>query len=228
MSDADDPRPGSRDRILIAAATMLSEDPATRLSVRAVAARAGVSTGSLRHHFPTQRALQDAVLAGVFDMIAPADPIGDTTLPARERLIRCLRHLLAAGGTGEQARESWRHAFETFIVPEPTAQVRQTYVAQEREAQRRVEHWLSVLADEGELPVGEIARRATFLLTVLSGLALERAMPGETSTLVAENATLALAVDTVLGPRASAPEPSPSDERSPTEGHGVASPAAHE
>jgi len=45
----------SRDRILIAAAGMIGEDPAARLSVRAVAARAGVSTGSLRFHFPTQR-----------------------------------------------------------------------------------------------------------------------------------------------------------------------------
>ena len=54
---------GSRERVLAAAAAMLAEDVTATLSVRAVAARAEVSTGSLRFHFPTQRALQDAVLA---------------------------------------------------------------------------------------------------------------------------------------------------------------------
>lgn len=43
----------TRERILQAAAEMLAEDVTTTLSVRAVAARAGVSTGSLRFHFPT-------------------------------------------------------------------------------------------------------------------------------------------------------------------------------
>ena len=56
--------PGTRDKILIAAATMLGEDPTARLSVRAVATRAQVSTGSLRHFFPTQRDLIDTVKIG--------------------------------------------------------------------------------------------------------------------------------------------------------------------
>lgn len=50
--DAETKEPGTRDKILIAAATMLGENPTARLSVRAVAARAQVSTGSLRHFFP--------------------------------------------------------------------------------------------------------------------------------------------------------------------------------
>ncbi|GAB3804398.1 TetR/AcrR family transcriptional regulator [Micromonospora zhanjiangensis] len=49
----------SRDKILWAAAAMLGEEPSTTPSVRVVAARAGVSTGSVQH-FPTQRELMDA------------------------------------------------------------------------------------------------------------------------------------------------------------------------
>ena len=56
----------SKDRILEAAVAMAGEKLGAGLSVRAVAARAGVSTGSLRHHFPTQRALQDAVLGAIY------------------------------------------------------------------------------------------------------------------------------------------------------------------
>jgi len=73
--------PSTRQRILIAAATMLGENPTARLSVRAVAARAGVSTGSLRHFFPTQRALIDTVVAGLYDLELPEDPMSDRSMP---------------------------------------------------------------------------------------------------------------------------------------------------
>ena len=74
--------PSTRDRILIAAATMVSEDPGARFSVRAVASRAGVSTGSLRHFFPTQRALIDEVAAGITGLLVNESGIEDTTVPA--------------------------------------------------------------------------------------------------------------------------------------------------
>lgn len=76
--------------------------------------------------------------------------------------------------------------------------MREEYAALEREVRRRVESWLSVLVDEGALPAGDNSRRATFLLCVLNGLSLERALPGEESVLQAENDTLYLAVDAVL------------------------------
>jgi TetR/AcrR family transcriptional regulator, cholesterol catabolism regulator len=188
----------TRDKILIAAATMLSENPAARLSVRAVAARAGVSMGSLRHHFPTQRALQDAVLAGIYELVFPDDPIHDTALPARERLVGCLRQMLAAAGTGKQARESWTKVYELLIAPEPTDDSRAAYLALERQAQHRVEHWLAILAADGSLPDGDNAERARFLLTVVDGLSVARAYPGAESRLASETATLFLAADAVL------------------------------
>src|SRR5690349_12279996 len=111
---------GSREKILRAAAEMIAEDIAATLSVRAVAARAGVSTGSLRFHFPTQRALQDAVLARIYEYVSPDDPIRDRSLPPRDRLVNCLRQILASAGVGEEARRAWGVAYETFIAPDPT------------------------------------------------------------------------------------------------------------
>lgn len=64
--------------------------------------------------------------------------------------------------------------------------------------QHRVEHWLSVLADEGTLPDGDNAQRAKFLLTMINGLSVERALPGSESVLASESATLYTAVDSVL------------------------------
>ncbi|MFC3996746.1 TetR/AcrR family transcriptional regulator [Nocardiopsis sediminis] len=198
MTESADSKPSSRERILVAAATMVSENPTARLSVRAVAARAGVSTGSLRHHFPTQRALQDAVLAGIYGLAFPSDPIHDTDTPARDRLVGCLRQIIAPVGTGQQAREALGTTYRMLIAAEPTEDTRQAYLAIERQMQHRVEHWLSVLADEGSLPEGDNAQRAKFLLTVINGLTLERALPGSESALISENATLFAAVDSVL------------------------------
>ncbi|GAB3475011.1 TetR/AcrR family transcriptional regulator [Nocardiopsis coralliicola] len=188
----------SRDKVLLAAIQMIAESPGAKLSVRAVAGRAGVSTGSLRYHFPTQRALQDEVLTRLYDVVVPDDRIHEQGIPARDRLAGCLRSVLAPAGVGEEARAAQRILYEKFIAPEATEQLRATYLAMEREGQRRVEYWLAVLVDESALAPGDNARRARFLNTVLNGLALERALPAADSLLQAETATLYTAVDAVL------------------------------
>lgn len=191
-------RPDTRDKILVAAATMLGEDPTTRLSVRAVAARAGTSTGSLRHFFPTQRALVEAVVAGLYDLEVPGDPILDTTRAPAERLVDCLRQLLSQVGTGDRARAYWRGLYETYIEPEPAGDDVATYASLERLGLHRIERWLEVLAEEGALPANDIARRARFLATVLDGLTVERALPGDAVRLGFEAETLRLAAVAVL------------------------------
>lgn len=190
-------RRDTRDRILVAAATMLGEDPTARLSVRAVAARAGVSTGSLRHFFPTQRALIDAVVAGLYDVDIPGDPILDTARAPAERLVECLRQLLAQVGTGDRAREYWRGIHETYMTSDPTDDDVAAYRSLERLGLHRIERWLTVLAGEGVIPANDVERRARFLATVLNGLFAERALPTDALRLRFETDTLRLAADAV-------------------------------
>ncbi|MFI9846765.1 TetR/AcrR family transcriptional regulator [Nonomuraea sp. NPDC051941] len=193
----------SRDKVLLAAMQLIGENPGAKLSVRAVAARAGVSTGSLRFHFPTQRALQDEVLTRLYDLVVSEKRIHDRDAPARDRLVDCLRQVLAPAGVGAGARQAHRTIHEQFIASEPTEQVREAYFALERQGRRRVEYWLTVLTQEGALAPGDTSRRAKFLSTVLNGLALERALPSDGSILQSENDTLYMAVDAVLNPATS-------------------------
>ncbi len=189
----------TRDKILVAAATMLGEDPTARLSVRAVAARAGVSTGSLRHFFPTQRALIETVVAGIYDLDVPDDPIHEAGRTPAERLLGCLQQMLAQVGTGDRARQYWRGMYEAYVASAPTDDQAATYLALERLGLRRVERWLAVLVDEGAIPAGDVERRARFLITVLDGLVVERALPAaEATRLRFETDTLLMAVQTVL------------------------------
>ncbi|MEQ3552914.1 helix-turn-helix domain-containing protein [Pseudonocardia nematodicida] len=200
MDEAERQKLSSRDKALLAALEMFEENPAAALSVRAVAARAGISTGSLRHHFPTQRELQDEVLTRIYDRAVPGDRIADTSVPARDRLAGSLGQVLTEIGVGARAREATRRAVEEFVVPEPTEQISATYSAIEQQVRSRVEYWLTVLTNEGALPEGDNTRRARFLLTVLNGLGLERALPAGESVLASETDTLYMAVDCVLNP----------------------------
>ena len=200
MSDGDRAL-STRSRILEAAAEMVSEDVTTGLSVRKVAERARVSVGSLRYHFPTQQSLHDEVMKRVYSTILSDDPIRRASVPARDRLVSCLRQVLAPIGVGAQARAGWRKVFDDFMPAEPTEQVDAAHAAAVREGRRRVEYWLAALAEEGALPDGDHRERARFLLTVLNGLAVERALPADESLLEAETASLYLAVDCVLHDR---------------------------
>lgn len=189
--------PGTRDKILIAAATMLGENPTARLSVRAVAGRAQVSTGSLRHFFPTQRDLIDTVVAGIYDVDIPHDPITDHALTPTERLIACLRLILAQVGVGDRAREQWGALYEAYVASRPSDDEAATYLALERMGRHRIERWLTTLIEEDAVPAGEVEQRARFLATVIGGLMTERALPSETVRVKTETETLRLAVHAV-------------------------------
>ncbi|WAC55550.1 TetR/AcrR family transcriptional regulator [Gordonia sp. SL306] len=191
--------PSTPERILAAAAAIINEEGlGARLSVRTVAARAGVSTGSLRHHFPTQQDLRDEVMHRIYDWIAPADNIHDTSIPARDRLVHCLQQVLGLIGSGPNARSSMVDMVRTFIDGEQTDQTREAYLAIENDSQRRIEAWLKIVADEGTLSQEVIPDHARFLYTVVNGLGLERALPAEDSIANRELTTLYIAVDSVL------------------------------
>jgi len=186
---------GTRDRILAAAAEILRADDGSTLSVRAIATRAGVGVGTLRHHFPTQRGLLDAAFAHVYEEALPDDRILDRSAPPRDRLRDSLRQLLNPVGVEAQAREFWAGLFDGFISPAVSSDARDAYPAMERHARMRVESWLAVLVEEGSLAPGDNTRRARFLLTVVNGLAVERALPSDVPTLQAESAVLSTALD---------------------------------
>lgn len=188
----------TRDKILIAAATMLGEDPTSRLSVRAVAARAGVSAGSLRHFFPTQKALIDTVVAAIYDLEIPDDPMENSADDPSDRLVACLQLLLSQVGTGERAREHLRAIHDAYVASPPSADAAHAFLALEHLNVHRIARWLGILHSEGALADGDLDEQARFLNTVVNGLSFERALPGDRERLGFEAQTLRAAADSVL------------------------------
>ncbi|UTT62132.1 TetR/AcrR family transcriptional regulator [Microcella humidisoli] len=201
--------PGStRDRILSAAAAMLADDPAATLSVRAVAQRAGVSMGSLRHFFPTQRDLIDAVVAAIA-AIQPTDELEsalhDTTRPAVDRLVDLLRGTLRDALADESARARLRSA---LAAPSsiPTDEQAAPTLALERLALRQIAGWVTTLHaetddDDASTLLFDADAGARFLGTVLTGLVTEQALPGALSRAAFHDGTLRIAATAVLSTR---------------------------
>lgn len=188
----------TREKIVDAAVGILREGASESPSVRNVAARAGVGASTLRHYFPTQRALFDAALTRLYAEAMPDERIRDTTVPARDRLVECLIGLLEPFSSETQARRTWQVIYETFIAPEATDAARQGYLVIARKAAHRIESWLSILETEGALPPGDTPTRLHLLMIVVDGLSLDRAFPELQARAQVEASTLRLAVDAVF------------------------------
>lgn len=168
------------------------------MSVRAVAARAGVGASTLRHHFPTQRDLVNATLTATYDAAMPDERIRDTSMPSRERLRECLRRLLDPFATPAEARDVWSNLLRTFAAADADANTRAAYEVLVEHAERRIRAWLAILEEEGVLPLGDNVRRTDFLLTVVDGLSIARALPPSDQRLEDETRTLGFAVDAIF------------------------------
>src|SRR5699024_3225475 len=82
---------------IIAAAVRLAErsDPGqANLSVRAVAAEAGVDASTLRHYFPTQSGLHEAVALRSIDTVISDSSITDSSIDPGQRLVQCRAQFL--------------------------------------------------------------------------------------------------------------------------------------
>lgn len=207
-----EPTPASsptRSRILAAAAAMLADDPAATLSVRAVAQRAGVSTGSLRHFFPTQRDLIDAVVAAIA-ALQPTDELEsalhDTDRPAVDRLTDLLRGTLRDALADETARARLRSALAATEPARTDDQAAPT-LALEQLGLRRIAGWISTLHAESadhtdaHALLFDAETGARFLGTVLTGLVTEQALPGALTRVAFHDSTLRIAATAVLTAR---------------------------
>lgn len=170
---ASPPPRGGKDAIAEAVLSVLSTRGADDLSVRKVAAEAGVSVGAVQHHFPTRAALiigaMDAVntqfRARMRDALDGADS-------AEERLATFCDELACLGGTGPREAIVWT-AFASRAGTD--REIRAIHEAEWRQTEAAV---LALLSDA--YPAAEIAPDdAALVLGVLDGIAVARGAEGD-------------------------------------------------
>lgn len=80
--------------ILAAASELFLEGGITSLSVRAIAAKAGISTIGIYSHFQGKQGILDALYIEGFDLVIESMTVEDTTLSARDAIMRASEQYL--------------------------------------------------------------------------------------------------------------------------------------
>ena len=158
---------GPSDRLLDCVLGLLVADGYEGISIRRVAAAAGVSIGAVQHHFPTK----DALLAAAMDRVSQQfqERLERRLAPGAgpvEVLRAVAGELLGTGQERRPASVIWLVRMARAAVHEPTAEVH-------RREWRQVEDLLAHLVAAVRPDLREQAARdeATLLLALLDGLA---------------------------------------------------------
>ncbi|WP_185993948.1 TetR/AcrR family transcriptional regulator [Streptomyces sp. NBC_01525] len=161
-----------RDEIIEAALRLAKAEGIGALSVRAVANAAGIGPTTLRHYFPSQAELRQAVavacVSGSLDDLAIAD---DTRDPVR-RLHECLLQFLPSSEQQEAALDGWFELYRLALGPEPLPAVRELLESGHRSSAQVLQRWLGTLADQGHVVPDEVDTHATRALALIDGIHL--------------------------------------------------------
>lgn len=165
-------------QIVQAARAIVAERGVGALSVRSTAARAGIGASTLRHYFPTQQALFDAVVGAAFHDELDDLRIADTRVPAGQRLTECMAQFLPPSENDIPGLLNWLTMYTAALGPERTEQGTRALTSLTALGRQRVHGWLEVLHADDLLRHADLPRHTTVLMTYLDGLCLALLAPG--------------------------------------------------
>lgn len=187
--------PARAEHIVDAAEAIARESGMPAVSVRAVAARAAVGIGTLRHYFPRQRDLHDAVADRLLRQELSDLRIADRDRPTAERLSECLAQFLPPSQDEVGHLVAWLRMYAAAVDPQAAPGVERTVATLDAGGRRMVRGWLETLDAEGVLTwPGDHDELVTLLLSVVSGLCLILVTPDTTLTVDRAHALLAESV----------------------------------
>lgn len=190
-----------REQILAAAVELAYEKGIRAVSVRAVAARAGIGASTLRHHFPAQAELLSATSRAIFAAQVNDFRIGDASLDPRSRLFECFWQFLAPFDGSRAALESWFEAHRQALSPDTDPSLVNFLGEAHRAGEASAQRWLETVAGEGYLDTSSVEPAAAMLLALVDGLALHMLVdPGRLDEQAAKRA-LTLAISSVVSAR---------------------------
>lgn len=172
-----------RELILAAAARLLAEAGVERLSVRAVAEAAGIGMGTLRHYFPNQKSLHQALILKLVDGETQDFSIRDPQLPASDRLERCLLQFMPTSEEAAHLLDVWFGMYRVGLDPAGAPFAREFLETSSVRSRERIREWLEVLAAEGHLDSSEVRLRTLELSALIAGVCLELVTPGSEMTI---------------------------------------------
>ena len=191
-----------RDEIIAAAIRLAegSQPGQANLSVRAVAKEAGVGPSTLRHYFPSQSDLHEAVALKSIDTVINDFSIADTALDPADRLYECCAQFLPTHEHRDVQLETWFSMHLHALGAEKRAVSRRLLEHGHRVTYDSLHRWLNLLAEEGHVDPAEVAPIAKALFTSIDGIALHSIITPETMTVDAAHEQVRWTIDKLLSP----------------------------
>ena len=161
-----------RASILDAAERLVQKHGLSSASVRAVAAEARIGASTLRHYFPSQRDLYEAIVVRMQGDATSDMRIRDTSVDPVTRLTECLMQSLPPGDDTLALMVPYIDTLSRAFGAEAEPTIRAAYVELVGESSQQQRAWLEQLASEGQLrgPVDELL---PLLHTIIDGLAVQ-------------------------------------------------------
>ncbi|MCA1219094.1 TetR family transcriptional regulator [Streptomyces sp. 8L] len=138
-----------RQHILDVATRLAGTDGLRGLSVRSVAAAAGVGATTLRAYFPSQALLYRAVAERVVSYALSNDRIQEASLAPAERLYASLRQFLPGAADPQSALVVWFELLTLALGPDASAEVLEMVRSGHEESALITSRWFSLLAADG-------------------------------------------------------------------------------
>jgi AcrR family transcriptional regulator len=168
--------------------------------VRKIASEAGIGPSTLRHYYPTQGALHEALALRQLGTYLSDLRITDQSVPAAERLFECVAQFLPSKGAGVAPLESWITLQAEAYGLEVHQPIRDLFDALDKQGRARVGGWLDMLAREGALPKAATSDARAILLATVNGLCLAM-VNSERLSLARSRSLLRQVVDALLAPQ---------------------------
>ncbi|OJX65682.1 MAG: hypothetical protein BGO95_04370 [Micrococcales bacterium 73-13] len=161
-----------RDEILAAALRLVAEQGLGALTVRAVADAAGIGPTTLRHYFPSQAELHEAVAGALMTSAIDDRRIADRSVDPAERLAECLEQFLPASLRDPTALGVWFEMHRMALGADARPLARALLAQGHRTGAAALRRWLGLLADEGWIAREDVETEVTVALALVDGLAL--------------------------------------------------------
>lgn len=163
---------GDRRRQIVATGADLARTEGfDQVTVRRVAALVGIGPSTLRHYFPSQRALHDAVADELLDEALLDLRIDDDQVDPVTRLTECLMQFMPPEGQERVLLEAAIAGHVRALGPDREEAYTAFFEGMTRSALGTVERWIRTLHDEGH-GSGDAGEQALLLSSLLEGLAV--------------------------------------------------------
>jgi AcrR family transcriptional regulator len=192
-------RGGRRESILAAASSIADTDGLDAVTVRATADRAGVGVGTLRHYFPTQKELFDAIVARRVDTVIDDSVVLDTSATLDARISSMITQFLPDDLDDVAALRLWFTSYSSALGPNPAESNQRLLAAAAARSHEHMRRWLRHFVDESLLDADSVDDAANTAIALTVGIAMEALTPGSPTTVPEGRRLLARHFAGVLG-----------------------------